>query len=90
MAATTTLTMGLALAGVTSQPYQRTRTLTSGPDVVASYLDLPPMPRGATAAAALAAMTALARAPGVTGHGGPYPVGWARLRAGKFTAGVDG
>jgi len=88
MAATTTLTMGLALAGVTSQPYQQTRTATSGPDVVASYLDLPPMPHGATPAAALAAMTALASAPGVTGHGGPYPVGWATLRAGKFTAGV--
>ncbi len=88
MAATTTLTMGLALAGVTSQPYQQTRTATSGPDVVASYLDLPPMPPGATPAAALAAMTALVRAPGVTGHGGPYPVSWARLRAGKFTAGV--
>ncbi|MGO8958348.1 MAG: FtsX-like permease family protein [Streptosporangiaceae bacterium] len=88
MAATTTLTMGLALAGVTSQPYQQTRTATSGPDVVASYLDLPPMPRGATPASALAAMTALARAPGVTGHGGPYPVGWATLRTGKLTAGV--
>ncbi len=88
MAATTTLTMGLALAGVTSQPYQQTRTATSGPDVVASYLDLPPAPRGATPAAALAAMAALASAPGVSGHGGPYPVGWATLRAGTFTAGV--
>lgn len=90
MAATTTLTMGLALAGVTSQPYQQTRTATAGPDVVASYLDLDlgPMPRGATPAAAQPAMTALARAPRVTGHGGPYPVGWATLRAGKLTAGV--
>ncbi len=88
MAATTTLTMGLALAGVTSQPYQQTRTATAGPDVVASYLDLGPMPRGPTPAAALPAMTALARAPGVTGHGGPYPVGWATLRAGELTAGV--
>jgi putative ABC transport system permease protein len=88
MAATTSLTMGTALGGVTSQPYQQTRAATSGPDVVASYLELPPMPRGATPAAALSAMTALADAPGVTGHGGPYPVGWATLRAGGLAAGV--
>jgi putative ABC transport system permease protein len=88
MAATTTLTLGLALAGVTGQPYRQTRDATSGPDVVASYTDLPPMPRGATPTAALAAMAALARAPGVTGVSGPYPVGWATLRAGKLTAGV--
>src|SRR5215469_16923621 len=88
MAATTTLTLGLALAGVTRQPYQQTRSVTAGPDVVASYFDFPPMPKGATPAAALSAMAALARAPDVTGHGGPYPVGWATLRAGKLTAGA--
>jgi putative ABC transport system permease protein len=88
MAATTTLTMGLALAGVTSQPYQQTKKATAGPDVVASYTDLPPMPRTATPAAALAAMAALTHAPGVTAHGGPYPVGWATLRTSKLTAGV--
>ncbi|HXW45818.1 MAG TPA: FtsX-like permease family protein [Streptosporangiaceae bacterium] len=87
-AATTTLTLGLALTGVTSQPYQQTRAVTAGPDVVASYTDLPPMPRGATPAAALAAMSALARARGVTAVSGPYPVGWATLRIGKLTAGV--
>ncbi|MGH3410880.1 MAG: FtsX-like permease family protein, partial [Streptosporangiaceae bacterium] len=32
MAATTTLTLALALHGVTSQPYQRTRAATAGPD----------------------------------------------------------
>jgi len=88
MAATTTLTLGLALAGVTAHPYQQTRAATAGPDVVASYTDLPPMPRGATPTAALAAMAALTRAPGVIGSGGPYPVGWAMLRVGKLTAGV--
>ena len=87
-AATTTLTLGLALSGVTSRPYQQTRQATAGPDVVASYTDLPPMPRGATPAAALAAMSALTRATGVTGHSGPYPVGWATLRAGRLSAGV--
>jgi putative ABC transport system permease protein len=33
-------------------------------------------------------MAAFAKAPGVTGHGGPYPVGWATLRVGSLTAGV--
>src|SRR5580700_2115722 len=34
-AATATLTLGLALHGVTSQPYQQTRAATRGPDIVA-------------------------------------------------------
>ena len=34
-AATATLTLGLALHGVTNQPYQQTRAATNGPDVVA-------------------------------------------------------
>ena len=34
-AATAILTLGLALHGVTSQPYQQTRAATSGPDEVA-------------------------------------------------------
>jgi putative ABC transport system permease protein len=88
LAATTTLTLGLALNGVTSKPYQQTRQETAGPDVVASYVNLPPMPKGATPAAALSAFRALIRAPGVVAHGGPYPVGWATLRAGRVTAGV--
>lgn len=33
--AATTLTLGLALAGTSNQPYQQTRALTAGPDVVA-------------------------------------------------------
>lgn len=36
MAATTMLTLGLALQGVTDDPYARTRQATSGADVVAS------------------------------------------------------
>ncbi len=88
VAATTTLTLGLALYGVTSRPYQQTRAATAGPDVVVSYTDLPPMPHGATPAAALAAMAALARARGVTSVSGPYPVGWPTLRIGKLTVGV--
>jgi hypothetical protein len=41
MAATTTLTLGLVLHGVTSKPYQSTREATAGPDVVAG-VDPPP------------------------------------------------
>jgi hypothetical protein len=36
-AATTTLTLGLALNGVTSHPYQQTRAATNGADVVAQF-----------------------------------------------------
>jgi len=88
MAATTTLTIGLALGGVTNRPYQQTRQATAGPDVAASYLNLPPMPSGSTPSAGLAALAALARTSGVAAAGGPYPVGWATLRAGSLTAGV--
>ena len=34
-AAMTTLTLGLALRGLSNQPYQQTRAATRGPDVVA-------------------------------------------------------
>jgi putative ABC transport system permease protein len=100
LAATTTLTLGLALHGVISQPYQQTRNATSGPDVVATYSNPTPTAKGgcgksakgmiacATPAAALAAMRALTRAPGVAGHDGPYPMGFATLRAGSLTAGA--
>jgi hypothetical protein len=44
-AATTTLTMALVLHGVTSQPYQRTRAATAGPDVVAG-LEPPRLTQG--------------------------------------------
>jgi putative ABC transport system permease protein len=61
-AATATLTMGLALSGVTSQsPYAATRAATKGPDVVA-YL---------TSASAASSLT---REPGVANHSGPFPI----------------
>jgi putative ABC transport system permease protein len=88
MAATTTLAMGLALYGVTDNPYQQTRTATRGPDVVASYVDLPPVPRGAGPTAGLAALRALTGARGVAGRSGPYPVAWPTLRAGDITIGA--
>jgi hypothetical protein len=36
--ATTTLTIGLALHGVTDHPYEQTKAATAGPDVIAAVL----------------------------------------------------
>ena len=85
-AATATLTLGLALHGVTSQPYQQTRAATNGPDVVAQ---LPVLHQPGRQPQPPAQATALIRAPGVTGHSGPYPLVGALVRAGKLTAGAE-
>lgn len=78
-AAMTTLTLGLALTGVTASPYQHTRALTSGPDVVAGSA-------GATAAGGPPAyLASLEHAAGVTGYSGPYPVVNPVLRVGGRT-----
>src|SRR5438445_8642133 len=71
MTATTTLTLGLVLHGVTSHPYQVTRAATSGPDVVAN---VSPSPFNGGQPADLARLDALAHAPGVIDHSGPYPL----------------
>lgn len=75
-AATAILSLGLALHGVTTRPYQQTRAATRGPDAVAS-LQNP------------AQAMALIHAPGVTGHSGPYPLvnGVVHLRG--LAAGVE-
>lgn len=65
-AATTTLTLGLILHGVTSQPYESTREATAGPDVVASAI-------AADGGGVPAELRALAGAAGVAAHSGPYP-----------------
>jgi ABC-type lipoprotein release transport system permease subunit len=91
MAATTTLTLALVLHGVTSKPYQSTREATAGPDVMAGVV--PPVVSGRPGAppvfgdqpADLAGLNALASAPGVVGHSGPYPVVWTTLKAGGRT-----
>ena len=77
-AATATLTLGLALNGVTASPYLRTRAATNGADVTASVF-----PSGTSGArpADLAALTPLASAAGVTAASGPFPVAFAMLRA---------
>ncbi|GIF00745.1 ABC transporter permease [Paractinoplanes rishiriensis] len=66
-AATTTLSLGLMLRGVTDEPYHSTRAATAGPDV---QVGLAPRP-GATVDPAQLAR--LAGEPGVTASSGPYP-----------------
>jgi ABC-type lipoprotein release transport system permease subunit len=78
-AATTTLTLGLVLHEAASDPYQRTREATNGPDVVASVGQ----------PAELSGLEAMAGAPGVTDHSGPYPVTPAELQASGRTSDVQ-
>ena len=85
-AATTTLTLGLVLHGVTADPYQQTRAATAGPDVAATASS--PL-NGPVTLADRAALNALARAPGVIAHSGPYPLTWAALGARGLKAGAE-
>lgn len=80
MGATATLTLGLVLRGLTSEPYQSTREATAGPDVVA--VGWPPTDGrapGGSDPGNLGRLDALSDAPGVAGHSGPYPVAAAVL-----------
>ena len=79
MAATTTFTLGLVLHDAASDPYQSTREATNGPDVVAT-VDQP---------AELSGLEAMASAPGVIDHSGPYPVTPAELQASGRTSDVQ-
>ena len=95
-AATATLSLGLVLHGVTSQPYQQTRAATNGPDVVAYLNGLNTGPHGpsqtnqqASASLIAAQVKTLIHAPGVTGHSGPYPVASAIVRAHGLTADIE-
>jgi predicted lysophospholipase L1 biosynthesis ABC-type transport system permease subunit len=85
-AATATLTVGLALHGVTDKPYQNTREATAGPDVVASADAAPPELGGQPAN--LTGLKALADAHGVAQSSGPFPVAWTTLRADGETVNV--
>jgi putative ABC transport system permease protein len=67
LAATTTLTLGLVLHGITDKPYETTRDATAGPDVEAVVS--PPR-----AGAPIAEVKQLTDAPGVVRHSGPYPI----------------
>ena len=78
-AAATTLTVALALSGVTNQPYQQTRLATAGPDVIA--VEGGGGPAQPVSSAQLAATVAsLTTAPGVTAHSGPYPTVYSVIR----------
>lgn len=79
MAATTTLTLGLVLHDAASDPFQRTREATNGPDVVAT-VDQP---------ADLSGLEELASAPGIIDHSGPYPVTTAELQTSGHTSDVQ-
>ncbi len=93
-AATTVLTLGAVLHGVTSQPYQQTRAATNGPDVVA-YLSGPtsagqaPVTGQRLQSLVQAQVRELVRAPGVTGYSGPFPLAGALVRARGHTAGAE-
>ena len=82
IAATTTLTLGLVLHGVTDEPYETTRDATAGPDVVASVSGDPFLGQPAD----LAALEALSDAPGVIDSSGPYPLVGVELEADGVTA----
>jgi putative ABC transport system permease protein len=90
-AATATLTLGLALHGVTSQPYQQTRAATHGPDLVAQLFSTAPHRPGQQnpGPPVPGQVRALVNAPGVTGHSGPYLLAGAIVRARGRTAGVE-
>lgn len=77
LAATVTLTLGLALHGVTDEPYESTREATAGPDVVASI--------GPDGIGERAGLDALKDANGVTGYSGPYPLTETTLEARGYT-----
>jgi putative ABC transport system permease protein len=94
-----TLTLGFALHGTTDSPYARTRAATHGPDVVATVFanaldDAGPATTATPGSGgppiggdqATAALDTLLNAPGVTAHGGPYPITWTTLTSGR-TAG---
>jgi ABC-type lipoprotein release transport system permease subunit len=92
MTAATTLTLGLALAGTSNQPYQQTRALTAGPDVVAEVqTNLGPggVPIPGGPPADVAALTPLTHASGVVAHSGPYPLTSATLQVNGRAAGAQ-
>lgn len=68
-ATTATLTLSLALRGVTASPFARTRQATKGPDVSALF-----EPGFHGTVGTLAQFRALRHAPGVTASSGVYPV----------------
>lgn len=92
-AATATLSLGLALHGVTAHPYQQTRAATGGPDVVAEFSAGLAGPHQVGQADSgpqlLAQVRGLLHMRGIAGHSGPYPLAMAVVRAHGRVAGVE-
>ncbi len=97
-----TLTLGLALRGITNNPYARTRAATNGPDVVAMVITggsnapgsaetaTPGGPNGSgTIQADSAGLLALEHSAGVAAFSGPYPVTWTLLRKGNIIGSAE-
>jgi ABC-type lipoprotein release transport system permease subunit len=81
--AATTLTIGLALHGVTDHPYEQTRAATAGPDAIAGFLSEDGAPP------ATASVDATTHLPGVTAHGPLMPLAHTTLALGGRTAAVQ-
>ncbi|MBV9804666.1 MAG: ABC transporter permease, partial [Solirubrobacterales bacterium] len=75
-ATSATLTLSLALRGVTTDPFARTRAATKGPEVSALF-----EPGFHGTAGTLAQFLALRTSPGVIASSGPYPVARLELSA---------
>jgi putative ABC transport system permease protein len=93
-AATTVLSLALALHGVTQHPYQQTRAATRGPDVVGLFGGPAVGPHGpggqsATEPSLAAQVRPLISAPEVTGHSGPFPVASVVLQLGDLAVTVQ-
>jgi putative ABC transport system permease protein len=84
-AAATTLTLGLVLHGETTSPYDSTRAVTAGPDVVANLTPVMAANGSVTANANSDRLGALEHARGVTAFSGPYPATFALLKARGLT-----
>ncbi len=82
-ATTATLTLSLALQGVTDSPFAHTRAATKGPDVAGLF-----QPDFHGTAGTLTQFEALAHAPGVTESSGPFPVTESELTYGGHTVRV--
>lgn len=76
-AATSTVTVALALHGVTNSPFARTRTATKGPDVAGLFEPGFHGTRGT-----YQQFVAFENAPGVIGSSGPFPIATVDLNAG--------
>jgi ABC-type lipoprotein release transport system permease subunit len=85
-AGASTLTLGLALRGATSNPFARTQAATNGPDVVVTLM---PGGRNAREPATPGELLGLEHATGAAAHSGPFPVTWTLLRTGRSTAGAE-